>query len=104
MAEDLTPETANWLLPRACPLHSREHALKSLSGHCTLFLDHLLANFAEIAELGLSDVLSLHGAEDLLDALLVLDLVESWLLEAKVFKVTAPQLPSEPTLKRLNGI
>ena len=104
MAEDLTPETANWQLPRAHSLHSRAHLLSSLSGHCALLLDNFLAHFLEVAELSLGDVLSLDCAENLLDALLVLNLVESWLLEAKVSKVTASQFPSEPTPERLNGI
>ena len=102
VAEDLTPEIANGQLPRA--QHSRAHTSSSLSGHCTLLLDNFLAHFLEVAELSLGDVLSLDCAENLLDALLVLNLVESWLLEAKVFKATAPQFPSEPTPERLNGI
>ena len=101
-AEDLTPEIANGQLPRA--QHSRAHTSSSLSGHCTLLLDNFLAHFPEVAELSLGDVLSLDCAENLLDALLVLNLVESWLLEAKVSKVTASQFPSEPTPERLNGI
>ena len=78
-------------LPRAHSLHERGHSLSSLSGHCALLLDNLLTHFLEVAELSLGDVLSLDCAENLLDALRVLGLVESWLLEAKVFKVTASQ-------------
>ena len=86
VAEDLTPEIANGQLPRA--QHSRAHTSSSLSGHCTLLLDNFLAHFLEVAELSLGDVLSLDCAENLLDALLVLNLV----------------FPSEPTPERLNGI
>ena len=43
VAEDLTPETAKWQLPRAHSLHSRAHSLTSLSGHCARLLDNFLA-------------------------------------------------------------
>ena len=58
-------------------MHERGHSLSSPSGHCAFLLDNLLAHFLEVAELSLGDVLSLDCAENLLDALLVLNLVES---------------------------